>query len=86
MYNYDVEEVKNYLKSEGPETLKVTNVGLCIALQPTRAKLQKFTHKYCSENPMITSLVTKFCDQSSPDFCQFILNCSAISKVQVFTS
>ena len=61
-------------------------MGFCIPLQPTRAKLHKFTHKYCSDKPMITSLVTEFCDQSSHDFCQFIFNCSAISKVQVFTS
>ena len=51
-----------------------------------RSLFRRFTHKYCNENPMITPLISEFCDISPPDFCQFLLVCSAIPKVQVFTS
>ena len=61
-------------------------LNTCIALQPTREKLHKFTHKYCSDHPNIIGLVSELCNQSSPDFCQFLLDCSAIPKVQVFAN
>ena len=56
----------------------------CVALQETRTKLSKFTKKYSTNNPIISNLLSELCDQSSPDFCQFLLDCSVLPKLQVF--
>ena len=56
----------------------------CVALQETRSKLLKFTETYSTNNPTISTILSELCDQSSPDFCQFLLDCSVLPKLQVF--
>ena len=54
----------------------------CSSLQPTRDKLIKFTEEYCKSAPsIIQTLVSSLCKQSSPLFCQFLLDSSILPEV-----
>ena len=54
----------------------------CTALDPTRVKLKKFTHKYCMRAPpIIRELASSLCTTASPFFCQFLLDCSVLPPV-----
>ena len=56
-------------------------LSTCIALQPTRDKLMSFTNNYCSEWPIIRNLILNHCSPASPNFCQFLLDCSSLPDV-----
>ena len=56
-------------------------LSLCTALQPTRDKMMKFTEDYSKKFPVIKDLVLSLCDQSSPLFSQFLLDCSSLPSV-----
>ena len=57
-------------------------LALCPALQPTRDKLQCFSRKYCEKYCQeISELVLNMCSQTSPQFCQFLLDCSPLPAV-----
>ena len=56
-------------------------LSACTALQPTRDNLMKFTEDYCQKFPIIKELVLSLCMQSSPLFCQFLLDCSSFPTV-----
>ena len=55
---------------------------VCPALAPTRNKLARFTKQYCETlSQQICEIVNTFCTTSSPDFCQFLLDCSVLPPV-----
>ena len=57
-------------------------LSLCPALQPTRDKLRCYTRKYCENYCQeVSELVLNMCNQSSPQFCQFLLDCSPLPAV-----
>ena len=56
-------------------------LSACSVLQPTRHKLMKFTEEYSMKFPVIKNLVSSLCDQSSPLFSQFLLDCSSLPSV-----
>ena len=56
-------------------------LSACPALQPTRDRMMKWTQEYCKKNPIIKALILSHCVQSSPTFCQFLLDCSPLPKV-----
>ena len=53
----------------------------CPALQPTRDRMMKYTNEYSRKNPIIKPLLLRLCVQSSPTFCQFLLDCSPLPEV-----
>ena len=53
----------------------------CIALNPTREKLNTFTQSYCASHPVIASLVLSYCRVECRLFCQFLLDCSVLPEV-----
>ena len=63
-----------------PENLQHI-LSACPALQPTRDRMMKFTNEYCSKFPIIKPLILSLCVQSSPTFCQFLLDCSPLPEV-----
>jgi hypothetical protein len=56
-------------------------LSLCTALQPTRDKMMKFTEDYSKKFPIVKDIVLSLCDQSSPLFSQFLLDCSSLPSV-----
>ena len=54
----------------------------CAALHETRLMLLQYTRKYC-ENipPHISALILLHTDLSSPEFCQFLLDCSTLPDI-----
>ena len=57
-------------------------LSLCPALQPTRDKLRCYSRKYCEKYcQQISELVLSMCNQTSPQFCQFLLDCSPLPSV-----
>ena len=63
-----------------PENLQHI-LSACPALQLTRDRMMKFTNEYCSKFPIIKPLILSLCVQSSPTFCQFLLDCSPLPEV-----
>ena len=57
----------------------------CGALNSARIKLMKFTREYSQTIPSIAHLITNLCTPSSPDFCQFLIDCSTIPAVILAT-
>ena len=53
----------------------------CVALLPTREKLQMFTLNYCEQNPIIKDIVLSLCQPTHHQFCQFLLDCSILPQV-----
>ena len=53
----------------------------CEALEETRAKLSKFTEQYTIHAPLVSSIVQSLCNPRSPDFVQFLLDCSVFPEV-----
>ena len=55
---------------------------VCVALHETRVMLLKYTRKYC-ENipPHISAIILSHTDLSSPEFCQFLVDCSTLPDV-----
>ena len=53
----------------------------CTALTATREKLTRYTLSFSQQYPLTAPLLLKFCAPSSPQFCQFLLDCSVIPSV-----
>ena len=54
----------------------------CPALKPIRLKLIDFTRNFAvSLPPPVSHILLTFCDTDNPEFCEFILDCSANSAV-----
>ena len=54
----------------------------CDALQDTRLKLLSYTRSYCQGIPTyLSNLILSFMDFTSPNFCQFLLDCSVLPDV-----
>ena len=53
----------------------------CKSLNQTREKLMVFTRSYCASHPVITGLVTCYCDVGCRLFTQFLLDCSVLPRV-----
>ena len=54
----------------------------CDALHDTRMKLLSYTRSYCQGIPTyIADLILSFLDFTSPNFCQFLLDCSVLPSV-----
>ena len=54
----------------------------CVALHETRVMLLKYTRKYCEDvPPYISDLIMTNTDVSSPEFCQFLLDCSTLPNI-----
>ena len=53
----------------------------CEALQTTRQKMLQFSLTYCNNIPQIKPIVSKYCNPSHPQFCQFLLDCGNLSDV-----
>jgi hypothetical protein len=53
----------------------------CISLEQTREKLLNFTHSYCNDHQIISSIALKLCNIDNTEFCQFLLDCSVIPEV-----
>ena len=52
----------------------------CDALHPTRLKLSDYTNTLqCTH--AIKHIIDKYCNPSSPSFCQFLLDCSVLPEV-----
>ena len=58
-------------------------LAYCSSLTPTRQRLAKFTHEFCSKlaNPEIRDLIITYSEPSHPSFCQFLVDCSSIPEV-----
>ena len=62
-----------------PENLQHI-LSACPALQPTRDRIMKLTNEYCSKFPIIKPLILSLCVQSTPTFCQFLLDSLPFQK------
>ena len=60
-------------------------LSTCTALTATREKLKDFTLQYSNSVPAITQLIITHCTPSSPNFCQFLVDCSTIPDVILAT-
>ena len=68
--------------SNSPEDIEHI-LNHCEALQPVRAKLQRFAMHYANNFDHIRPIVKKYCDPFHPQFCQFLLDCSVLQDVIV---
>ena len=53
----------------------------CTALTTTREKLARYTLAFSQQYPLTAPLLQRFCTPSSPQFCQFLLDCSVMPIV-----
>ena len=60
-------------------------LSTCTALTATREKLKDFTLQYSNSVPAIAQLIITHCTPSSPNFCQFLVDCSTIPDVILAT-
>ena len=60
-------------------------LAVCSSLQPSRYRLVDFTSKFCLKYPVIEPIVQTFCSPAHPQFCQFLLDCSALPAVILAT-
>ena len=70
-----------YSLQAAPYVRKTSLTSRCPALQPTRVRMMKYTNEYSRKNPIIKPLLLCLCVQSSPTFCQFLLDCSPLPEV-----
>ena len=56
-------------------------LAVCGSLEPTRKRLADFTDKYCQNYPELQLITQEFCNPTHPDFCQFLVDCSALPKI-----
>ena len=54
---------------------------ICPALDNTRVKLAIFTDSYIVDNPDVKHIIEEFCTPYSPNFCQFLIDCSILPPV-----
>ena len=57
----------------------------CPALAATREKLYRYTLSYSKQYPAIIPLLQQFCTPGSPQFCQFLIDCSSLPPVILMT-
>ena len=60
-------------------------LSTCTALTATRDKLLDFTVQYSHSVPTIAPLIIEHCTPASPNFCQFLVDCSTIPDVILAT-
>ena len=68
------------LDSTTPEDLHPI-LAVCGSLQPTRERLASFSLKISGQFPAVKHLIDKYCTQKSPQFVQFLLDCSVLPDV-----
>ena len=57
----------------------------CGSLSPARLVLSTFTAEYCKKHPHLADILLSFTNPNHPDFIQFLLDCSSIPQVILFS-
>ena len=52
-----------------------------MALSTTRSRLLTYSHNYALQHPMLSDILSTYCTPSSPEFVQFLVDCSSLPLV-----